>query len=115
MKLFRWNLFGHVLRLQHDTPAQQAMDYNWGKTGSQGWVEEDGSVSAAPRGRPITTLPVLLWRELKEFCLKEKEIYSTENGKINHFQKAVDLVLKAKPRMELILSELRSLAEEKEI
>ena len=78
-------------------------------------MEEDGSVSAAPRGRPITTLPVLLWRELKEFCLKEKEICSTENGKINQFQKAVDLVLKAKPRMELILSELRSLAEEKEI
>ena len=46
-------------------------------------MEEDGSISAAPRGRPITTLPVLLWRELKEFCLKEKEIYSMHGKREN--------------------------------
>ena len=49
--LARWSLFGHVLRMGRDTPAQLAMDsYSKQK-------DEDRS------GRPVTTLPVLLFKE----------------------------------------------------
>ena len=50
----RWSLFGHVLRLARDTPAQLAMDY-YVK------VEDTGR-----KGRPVTTLPVALFNEYKK-------------------------------------------------
>jgi len=56
----RWSLFGHVLRLARDTPAQQAMDYY-----SQ--VEDRGGA-----GRPVTTLPVLLFNEYKKYAIEKK-------------------------------------------
>ena len=56
----RWSLFGHVLRLARDTPAQLAMDY-YVK------VEDTGR-----KGRPVTTLPVALFNEYKKHKIKEK-------------------------------------------
>ena len=55
----RWFLFGHVLQLGRDTPAQLAMDY-YGTL-------LDGE--AEPRGRPDLTLslPVLLFNEYKKY------------------------------------------------
>ena len=50
----RWSLFGHVLRLARDTPAQLAMDYYT-------------QVEVSDRGRPITTLPVVLFNEYKKY------------------------------------------------
>ena len=59
----RWSLFGHVLRLSRDTPAQIAMDY-------YGSLKEG---ETEPRGRPDTTLPVLLFNEYKKFKEVKKE------------------------------------------
>ena len=56
----RWSLFGHVLRLARDTPAQLAMDY-YVK------VEDTGR-----KGRPVTTLPVALFNEYKKHKIKER-------------------------------------------
>ena len=53
----RWTLFGHVLRLARDTPAQLAMDY-YCKL-NEGELE--------PPGRPTTTLPVLLFNEYRKY------------------------------------------------
>jgi hypothetical protein len=44
----RWSLFGHVLRLDKETPAQLAMDY----------YVRLGEGEKGPLGRPDTTLPV---------------------------------------------------------
>ena len=59
----RWSLFGHVLRLGRDTPAQLAMDY-YGTL-------LDGE--AEPRGRPDSTLPVLLFNEYKKYWEAKRE------------------------------------------
>ena len=48
----RWNLFGHVLRLNVDTPAQIAMDNYCNNNNEQKF-----------RGRTQTTLPVILFHE----------------------------------------------------
>ena len=61
--MYRWSLFGHVLRLSRDTSAQIAMDY-YGSL--KEWETE-------PRGRPDTTLPVLLFNEYKKFKEVKKE------------------------------------------
>ena len=53
----RWNLFGHVLRLSVDTPAQIAMSYYCNVP--VGAVVE--------RGRPQVTLPVLLFSEFHAY------------------------------------------------
>ena len=57
----RWSLFGHVLRLASDTRAQLSMDY-------YAQVEDVGR-----QGRPVTTLPVVLFNEYKEHMMKEKK------------------------------------------
>lgn len=61
----RWSLFGLVLRLQEDAPARKAMrlycDQGKGK-----------------RGRPKTTVPVVLWAEAKKAFGKEPQINSLE-------------------------------------
>ena len=49
----RWKLFGHVLRMDQEAPAQKAMSFYY----SQG---------AEMRGRPQTTLPVVVAAEAKQ-------------------------------------------------
>ena len=65
VKLYRWNLFGHMLRLNLDTPAQKAMNYYYEKE-----IGDDGNEEKQPRGRPLTTLPVLLYQEYSRFLEK---------------------------------------------
>ena len=63
IRRFRWNLFGHVLRLSFDTPAQMAMDYYCN-------TKED----TKSRGRAVVTHPVLLFNEYYQFtCFKKSE------------------------------------------
>ena len=45
----RLGLFGHVMRMAHDTPAQMAIDEYITPTATAGW-----------QGRPRTTLPTTL-------------------------------------------------------
>ena len=54
VKTARWRLFGHVLRMPRDTPAQQAIDYYFADTGD-----------ATFRGRPRTSLPTALSADLR--------------------------------------------------
>ena len=54
VKSARWRLFGHVLRMPRDTPAQQAIDYYFADTGD-----------ATFRGRPRTSLPTALSADLR--------------------------------------------------
>ena len=56
IRRLRWNLFGHVLRLQRNTPAQVAMDFYC-----------DVSAASKQPGRAETTLPVLLMNEYHTF------------------------------------------------
>ncbi len=49
-RLFRWNLFGHVIRLSLDMPAQMAVNYYY-----------NTKEVAKSKGRPVVTLPVLLF------------------------------------------------------
>ena len=78
----RWALFGHTLRLDRNTPAQQAMDYYC----------ENG---VGAKGRPVTTLPVLLFNEYEK--------YVTEKRGIKKYSKSNNILLK----------ELRELAGDK--
>ena len=50
----RWRLFGHVLRLPRDAPAQRAIDHYFTDT-----------EAAAFRGRPRTSLPTTLCSDLR--------------------------------------------------
>ena len=50
----RWGLFGHVMRMTHDTPAQMAIDEYIAPTDTAGW-----------QGRPRTTLPTTLDKDLQ--------------------------------------------------
>ena len=59
----RWSLFGHTLRMARDTPAQVAMDFYCQSCKSD--VKSDG--------RAITTLPVQLFNEYKDYLKKFKE------------------------------------------
>ena len=54
VKSARWRLFGHVLRMPRDTPAQQAIDYYFADTGD-----------ATFRGRPRTSLTTALSADLR--------------------------------------------------
>ena len=54
VKSARWRLFGHVLRMPLDAPAQQAIDYYFADTGVGTF-----------RGRPRTTLPTALSADLR--------------------------------------------------
>ena len=49
----RWSLFGHILRLDEEVPARKAMTLYCNH-------------AKGSRGRPKTTLPVLLWAEAKK-------------------------------------------------
>ena len=65
----RWGLFGHVMRMAHDTPAQMAIDEYI--TPTAGW-----------QGRPRTTLPTTLDNDLqqarlatfKNICIRQKSM-----------------------------------------
>ena len=57
----RWSLFGHILRLNDEVPAKKAM-FLYCK-------QEKGK-----RGRPKTTLPVLLWNESKKVLGKKPSL-----------------------------------------
>ena len=59
----RWSLFGHVLRLALDTPAQLAMDYYCQLS--------EGEVIS--QGRPITTLPIILFRAYRKYRAYTRE------------------------------------------
>ena len=61
LRQLRWNLFGHVLRLSPDTPAQVAMDFYCNSVGEQKF-----------KGRTQTTLPVLLFSEYHALKQKRK-------------------------------------------
>lgn len=61
----RWNLFGHILRLDEATPAQLAMDYYC--QSKVGDVSLKGS-----RGRPDTSLPVLLFNDYRKYIEDKK-------------------------------------------
>ena len=50
----RWRLFGHVLRLPRDAPAQRAIDHYCADR-----------EAAAFRGRPLTSLPTTLCSDLR--------------------------------------------------
>ena len=50
----RWQLFGHVLRLPRDAPAQRAIDHYFADT-----------EAAMFRGRPRTSLPTTLCSDLR--------------------------------------------------
>lgn len=52
----RWQLFGHILRLDPNTPAQIAMDYYCTK-----------SIKCLKSGRAKTTLPILLFNEFHNY------------------------------------------------
>ena len=54
VKSARWRLFGHLLRMPLDAPAQQVIDYYFADTGV-----------ATFRGRPRTTLPTALSADLR--------------------------------------------------
>jgi len=58
----RWSLFGHVLRLDRETPAQKAMDY----------YVELGEGEKEPLGKQETMLPVLLFSEYRGFKAHER-------------------------------------------
>ena len=81
----RWELFGHVLRLDRQTPAQIAMDYYTQLKEGEG----------EPLGKPETTLPVLLFSEFKKYMLIKQQ----EKGK-KTYQRT----------RERMLQELRELA-----
>ena len=70
IRRFRWNLFGHVLRLSSDTPAQMAMDYYCNT------VEDKKN-----RGRASVTLPVLLFNEYHHFKQHKNKLPSTNKQK----------------------------------
>ena len=52
----RWRMFGHSLRLHHDTPAQKAMEY---------YFTRELKLMKF-QGKPRTTLPIILNYDLKE-------------------------------------------------
>jgi hypothetical protein len=58
LRRLRWNLFGHVLRLPLDTPAQIAMEHYCNTSKAPGNKQ---------RGRAQTTLPVVLFYEYHKY------------------------------------------------
>jgi hypothetical protein len=64
LRFRRWNLFGHVLRLPLDTPAQLAMDYYC--------QQSRASDVKKQRGRAQVTLPVLLFNEFNVYKQEER-------------------------------------------
>ena len=54
IRRLRWQLFGHILRLDEDTPARMAMAKYF-----------DGRNQTRWRGRPRTTLPTVLATDLR--------------------------------------------------
>ena len=70
----RWRLFGHVLRLSPETPAQKAMNYYFENSNSKNF-----------RGRPTTTLPNSLHNDIIRLT------NYTHNNKYNFTQlKSID-------------------------
>ena len=67
LRFMRWNLFGHVLRLPLDTPAQLAMDYYCQQT-----QQSRASDVKKQRGRAQVTLLVLLFNEFNVYKQEER-------------------------------------------
>ena len=76
-----WSLFGHVLRLDRNTLAQLAMDYY-----SQ--VEDKGGA-----GRPVTTLPVLLFNEYKKHMIEKKNADPKMKKEVKTYQRSCNQML----------------------
>ena len=67
MKEARWKLFGHILRRDPTIPANLAMKF---------YFEEK---TTGFRGKPRTTLPVILNQDLEELYLKTEPHHSDHN------------------------------------
>ena len=79
MRRARWKLFGHILRRNSNIPANVAMKFYFRDQGSR------------YRGRPRTTLPVVLNKDLVKFqdhIKKKREYRSLRNLRL---EKAEDL------------------------
>ena len=61
MRVARWQLLGHVLRMTNKTPAKNAMLQYFNESDSNGF-----------RGQPKTTLPILIEKDIQKLQ-KEKE------------------------------------------
>ena len=59
MREARWRLFGHILRRDQDIPANMAMKFYFDK--------EDNNNNTGFRGKPRTTLPVVLQQDLERY------------------------------------------------
>ena len=96
----RWSLFGHVLRLHAETPAQMAMDF-YCQVAGEG--EGEGKVV---RGRATTTLPVVLFNEFHSFkqAEKAKKRGVSVEGNVSSYRQKPHVTLK----------ELRKLAQDRE-
>ena len=64
----RWKLFGHVLRMDEETPAFKSMVHFFSK-------------SSAPkfRGKPRTNMPVKLNHDLEKYCPEPLSLKSFED------------------------------------
>ena len=107
----RWSLFGHVLRLHAETPAQLAMDFY-----CQGLEEGEGKVV---RGRAITTLPVVLFNEYHAFKQAEKALITSTNGTggeggVGQKTRVAGKESKYRQKPHVALKELRKLAQKRD-
>jgi hypothetical protein len=80
VKKARWSLFGHVLRLNANTPAQLAMDYY-----CRGVEAGEHTNEARKRGRAKANLPVTLFNEYH--ALKQAEKTKAGKPQSNYRQK----------------------------
>ena len=64
----RWKLFGHVLRLHRETPAQRSMDFYF-----------EGSKASKFRGRPRVNLPWKLNDDLVRYSGTEMRLTSADD------------------------------------
>ena len=76
----RWRLLGHCLRLHNDTPAKLAIKYFFQPSQEKGF-----------RGRPRTTLPVVISKDLEK--ASENEIIATKYELPNRLGNIEDLHL----------------------
>ena len=74
----RWKLFGHILRLPHDTQAQMSMQHYF-----------TPSTKPKFRGRPRTTLPLTLSQDITRAAAYNKDFYS--NYQLRDLKSTTDL------------------------
>ena len=63
----RWRLFGHILRRNSEVPAKKSMNSYFISHGSK------------VRGRPLTTLPVVLNKDLTRCCPEQTDLEKTND------------------------------------